>query len=98
MAPVLSLRPQARAEVAEAYDWYELRRSGLGERFLSVLGETLNAIEQAPRRYPRIRGEVRRACLKRFPYCVLYLAEPAEVVVIAVFHSARDPRRWQSQV
>jgi len=33
--PPLTLRPVARAEIDEAYHWYEERRAGLGEEFLA---------------------------------------------------------------
>lgn len=94
MTPPLSLRATARAEVQEAFDWYERQRPGLGSRFLSAVRETLAAVEQFPLRYPKVRGQVRRARLRGFPYSILYLAEPEETVVIACFQGRRDPRRW----
>jgi hypothetical protein len=35
MAAELILAPEAELDVAEAYAWYEKRRAGLGEEFLS---------------------------------------------------------------
>lgn len=34
MSGKLVIRPQAEAEMAEAYDWYEARVPGLGSEFL----------------------------------------------------------------
>jgi plasmid stabilization system protein ParE len=95
--PALSIRPIARTEIQEAFRWYEKRRRGLGERFLQALRETLSTIEDNPQQYARIRGEIRRAAIQRFPYAILYLAEPDATVVLACFHSKRDPRRWYSR-
>lgn len=97
MTPPLTLRPVARAEIAEAYQWYEERLPGLGEEFLAALRETLATIEAAPRRYPVIRKEIRRALVRRFPYSILYIAEPQATVVVACFHARRDPRRWHDR-
>lgn len=41
-----------------------------------------------------VRGNVRRAIVTRFPYAVFYQVEPKRVVVLAVIHTARDPRLW----
>jgi plasmid stabilization system protein ParE len=97
VTPELLVRPRAKAELGEAFRWYEEQREGLGREFLRAALETLFAIEAAPERYPRVRGKVRRALLRRFPYALLYLAEAEQTVVIACFHSKRDPRRWHSR-
>jgi toxin ParE1/3/4 len=44
-----------------------------------------------------VYGDVRRAVVTRFPYVVLYREESEEVIVISVFHTARDPSLWQSR-
>ena len=97
MTPPLSLRWKAKAEIQEAYNWYERQRPGLGREFLQAVRRTLAAVEQSPLLYPKIRKEVRRATVRKFPYSILYLAEPEETVVIACFHGRRNPRRWQSR-
>jgi len=40
---------------------------------------------------------VRRARVKLFPYALFYVVDGDELLVIACFHSRRDPRRWQSR-
>lgn len=97
MTAPLSLRPEAMDEIREAFQWYERQRPGLGDEFLEEVSETLSEVELAPYRYPKIRGEARRALLRRFPYSILYLAEPEETVVFACFHGKRDPRHWHSR-
>ncbi len=97
MARPLGIRPEAEAEIAEAHDWYEERRKGLGAEFLAEVKKALTAIEESPDRYPIIRNSVRRRLLGRFPYSILYLSEPDETVVIACFHGKRDPKRWRSR-
>jgi hypothetical protein len=50
-----------------------------------------------PERYPVVRGEARRALLRRFPYAVFFVATPDLVSVLACMHARRDPRRWQER-
>ena len=97
MTPPLTLRPVARAEMEEAYAWYEERRPGLGEEFLTAVREALATVEEAPRRYPVIRRDIRRALLHRFPFSILYIAEPDATVVLGCFHGKRNPQRWHDR-
>jgi hypothetical protein len=36
--------------------------------------------------------------LRRFPYLVLYAVEAERILITAVFHGRRDPRRWPDRV
>lgn len=97
MTPPLTLRDIAQAEIQEAFRYYEEQRPGLGHRFLAAVATTLAAVEEYPRRCPKIRGETRRALVAGFPYSILYIAEPEHTIVIACFHARRDPRRWHNR-
>jgi len=92
------LRVTARAlrETQAAYDWYERQRPQLGAEFISVLDVELRAIRERPTSYPIVHRSVRRALLRRFPYAVFFDMSGTAVLVIAVLHAARDPRRWPS--
>lgn len=84
--------------MAEAFDWYEKRRPGLGREFLDAIGTVLKAVTENPLHYSVIHREVRRALPRRFPYKVLYLTQADEVQVIGVVHAKRHPRVWQRRV
>jgi plasmid stabilization system protein ParE len=45
-----------------------------------------------------VLGDVRKAVVTRFPYCVFYRPHADRIEVLAVFHSKRDPTIWQSRV
>jgi plasmid stabilization system protein ParE len=93
----LIFRPEARAEFDEAYDWYEGQRPGLGELFAEQVQKVLERVEAMPKLHAKVLGEVRKAVVVRFPYCVYYREEPSCVRVLSVFHTSRDPRIWQSR-
>jgi toxin ParE1/3/4 len=90
-------QPEARAEFDEAYDWYEGQRPGLGEIFAEHVQRVLDRIAAMPRMHAPVLGDVRKAVVARFPYCVYYREEPACVRVLSVFHTSRDPKIWQSR-
>ncbi|MFH1114387.1 MAG: type II toxin-antitoxin system RelE/ParE family toxin [Pseudomonadota bacterium] len=86
------MRPEARSEFDDAVDWYELHRPGLGADFVAHVQEVFDQISTTPRLYSPIFQNVRRAVVRRFPHLILYKIEPQQVVVLAVFHSKRDPK------
>ena len=92
----LSIRPEAKTDIAQAFNWYRDRSEELGRMFLNELQRVLETIEERPLSYPRIHGEKRRALLHRFPYAVFYRLPADEVVVLGVFHQTRDSRRWKA--
>ena len=93
----LLLRPEAEADLAEAYEWYEQRRAGLGHSLLLSVEATLASIQENPSLFPVVHRNIRRALIRRFPFGVYYLIEGETVVVLAVFHASRDPKRWQAR-
>jgi len=97
MTGELIIRPQAEAELAEAFGWYEEQLAGLGAEFLLSVDACFNAIARNPRQYPVVHKNIRRALTRRFPYEVFFIAGDEDVVVLAVFHAKRDPKRWQER-
>jgi plasmid stabilization system protein ParE len=93
----LEIRPQARGDIAAAHAWYERQRPGLGEDFIRAVDAALAAVREQPKVYARVHGEIRRATVQGYPYGVFYLAEPGTVVVLAVTHHRRHPRRWRGR-
>jgi plasmid stabilization system protein ParE len=90
--------PEAKDEFDAAADWYEQQRPGLGVDFVAQVRDVLQRIAANPRLHATVYQDVRKAVVKRFPYVVLYREDQAEVIVIAVFHTSRDPSSWQSRV
>lgn len=93
----VSIRPEAEAELADAFEWYEERVRGLGAEFLLSVDATVHMIVRNPYQFTKIRKEVRRALLHRFPYGVFYVVEADRIVVLAFFHAKRNPKRWQKR-
>ncbi|MEO8187837.1 MAG: type II toxin-antitoxin system RelE/ParE family toxin [Burkholderiaceae bacterium] len=87
-------RPQVGRDLAVGFGYYEGQSKGLSERFLTAIGSAFDTIERYPQMFTPVHGEVRRALLSQFPYGVFYRVESKRVVVLAVLHTARDPRIW----
>jgi toxin ParE1/3/4 len=94
----LVLAPEAEFDVAEAYAWYESRRPGLGEDFMSAVDACLELIRRAPNLYAPIHEQYRRALVRRFPYAIFYESADGSATIYAVFHTARDPQKWRQRL
>lgn len=94
MTPRLFLRKAARADIAEAFRWYEERSPGLGHEFLRALRVTLAAVERAPEQFAVVLDDIRRVQLPRFPYLVYYVILSHGISVIAALHGRRNPQKW----
>lgn len=95
--PLLT-RPEAEAEISDAFYWYEERIKGLGRRFLKELDISFRSIESNPRLFPKIYRITRRKLMRRFPYAIFFILEEDAVIILGVFHQARDPERWMRQI
>jgi plasmid stabilization system protein ParE len=51
MTAELIIAPEAQQDVDEAYSWYEDRRPGLGEEFLSCVDACIQTISRMPELY-----------------------------------------------
>lgn len=81
------VRPEAEAEVGQAFDWYEEQSEGLGLEFLRAIDACLSGVLRNPFAYTVVKvPNVRRAVVRHFPYALFYLVDAEAIVVIAVLH------------
>ena len=98
MRMVVVFRQAARQEFDAAAGWYEQRRRGRGAHFTVAVHQVLERARTQPDFYGQVHEDVRQALVPGYPYCVYYRAEEKQLVVLAVFHTARDPVVWQARV
>ena len=81
----------------EAMGWYQKQKEGLEAEFQVAVDQMVERIAAAPLRFSPVRGEIRRALLRRFPYALHFVPEPNVIIVLAVFHTKRDPRHLEGR-
>ncbi|MBP8823846.1 MAG: type II toxin-antitoxin system RelE/ParE family toxin [Flavobacteriales bacterium] len=94
MSVIVVWRDRAIHEAQDAFDWYEAKSQGLGERLLAELDVHVDALVQRPTGYPKWRGMYMKINLQRFPYIVVFRVLKNTVIIFSVFHNKRDPHRW----
>jgi len=92
--------PEALAEYEAAAVWYGERSYEGALGFVSVIEDGIAEIRELPEAWPSWPGlpEARRRVLRRFPYSIVFLLEPAEIVIVAVAHHKRRPGYWIGRV
>ena len=83
------LSPDAKAGIRSAIRWYVQWDKELRARFESDLKAILERIAQHPGEFRLIRGPVRRALMKRFPYAVYFILSGGVALVVGVEHQRR---------
>jgi plasmid stabilization system protein ParE len=86
---------KARKELLEAWEWYEDRQEGLGERFKNQVYQKIKQVVQNPEHYAKRKESFREAKIDVFPYLLIYkIARKKKVVtIVSVFHTKRNPKR-----
>ncbi len=90
--------PEAEQEMLEAVEYYEFYADGLGEDYLKEVERAVAAIEESPKTWSIVEGELRRRLVKRFPFGILYYVDPNEIVVVAAAHLRRKPGYWKDRI
>ena len=92
----VELHPDVESDYTDAYHWYELKQTGLGERLLTNVRNKLDAISKSPETYgyKGNRG-YREAKVDDFPYLVVYkvYALKRRVFVSSISHVKMHPRK-----
>lgn len=98
MARVLVVRDDARRELVEARDYYDEQRYGYGERFAEAVEAEFALLLRFPEIGRRLRKNVRRRNISRWPYGIVYMLNAHEIVIIAIAHHRRRPEYWRSRL
>ncbi len=89
--PVVALYP-VREDVQAAYDYFEQRWRGAGERFIERYFATTDRIALNPETFAVKFDDYRRALVPRSNIAAYYFIEPQRAVVAAVVDARRNPR------
>jgi toxin ParE1/3/4 len=93
-----SIHPVADEELASAVSYYAEVEPELGVRFYFEIERLIQQICEDPKRFRAFDPPARRHFSQSFPYAVIYLLDPDEVVVIAVMHMKQRPGYWKTRI
>jgi toxin ParE1/3/4 len=85
---------RALNDLSAAQEWYHLRDPKLADLLLIDVHAIATEILQHPQRFREIAPGTRAVRCRRFPYRIYYEIFEGVVVIKSVYHTSRDPRRW----
>ena len=88
----------AHNELDEAIRYYDHQMPGLGFRFYQEVDAAIERISLMPEAWIKIGERTRRCILKGFPYALLYVIEPSEILITAVANLHRDPEHYKDRI
>ena len=91
----LIYHPDAETELIEAARFYEQRVVSLGADFLGDADAAVLRIQEAPKRWRILEGDVRRYLMQRFPFAIYYRVLPEHIRILAFANHSRHPDYWR---
>jgi len=88
----------AQAELANAVDWYEQKRIGLGKDFSEEVQKAVGQALEYPETFPQALFSTRCCLVSRFPYCIIYKIIDSVFWIMAVAHTSRCPEYWKDRL
>lgn len=88
----IQIKPIAVQMAKDAYEWYEEQKLGLGDLFLTELSRCYAKLEKNPLFYQKLKNNYRHLVLNKFPYVLIFEVIEDEIIIFAVFHTARNPK------
>ena len=92
------LLEEAAAEVRQAVRWYRRASPGVDKEFLAAFKRAVVAIRHNPGAYPQVLGAARRVLLRKFPYAVYYVVFGSNILILACYHTRRDPEALKDRL
>lgn len=84
----------AEQEFYDSKNYYEEQQENLGDRFQSEISNALNRIKKFPTTFVKIKKDVRKCVVNKFPFNLLYSIEEDHIIILAVAHHHRKPDYW----
>jgi plasmid stabilization system protein ParE len=91
---IIRFRPEVADDLRDAFDWYDAKKTGLGDEFLGEYWSAIERIMNQPLVYGVGHTGLRACRLSRFPYVIHYRSNKDEILVVAVMFGGRDAPAW----
>ena len=96
------LHPKTEEDYIDAYDWYESKQEGLGEKFIASVRNKIQEISRNPQAFSsKSNVSFREAIVDDFPFLIVYKfnKEKKEIFIGAIHHMKKHPsKKYRNQI
>ncbi len=89
---------EAYFDISEAYLWYETIENKLAQKFEKDLETAISSIQSNPNKFQLKYKTVRVVFMKKFPFGIHFIKNEATVIIVALFHTSRNPNNWNERL
>lgn len=86
------LSDTATDQISRASAWYALQSPASAVKFIRSIEASFETIRTFPRGHAIIRGTLRQAPMRDFPYVIMYEVTKKRIVILRVVHGRRHPQ------
>ena len=97
MSHTLDISEAAEKDLRDAFLWYEKESPGLGDKFEKQIDSAIQYIQKNPLKVQVKYKDVRVDFIKKFPFGIHFTVSEKIITVIAVFHTAENPDKWNNR-
>lgn len=87
----IKLHPKAEIDLDEAVGHYYSIDINLGRKFIFYLDRAFSKILKFPNLYKYETKTAQKLLIEKFPYIVIYEQYEDMIMILAIFHTSRDP-------
>jgi len=95
---IIRLHPKAEEDLENALNYYYEIDNKLEAKFLKYLDATFDKILKFKNLYPYENEVVQKIVVEKFPYIVLYEQYGEIIMILALFHTKRNPQTLTDRV
>lgn len=90
----VDFHPAAEDDAAGAQEWYQARSAIAARAFVTELLASVEAVMEAPERWPRYLAGTHRYIFPKYPFSLIYRISGENIAIVAVAHHRRAPGYW----
>lgn len=95
---VVKLHPKTEEDLINALNYYYEIDEKIEAKFLKCLDSTSDKILKFTNLYPYENKVVQKVLVEKFPYIVLYEQHEETIMILAIFHTKRNPQTLTDRV
>ena len=94
----IKLHPKAEEDLYEALEYYSQIDTKLKEKFIYYLDLTFEKILKFPNLYQYETKTAQKILMDKFPYIVIYEQYQDIIMILAIFHTSRNPINLKDRI
>ncbi len=94
----IALLPKAIDDFNASIDWYASINLLLAQQFISEIENSFKLILNNPFLFQTSVGDFKVVNTERFPFKIVYRIQANDIVIIAIFHHKRNPKKITARI